>query len=173
MVKVVRGNLQPPHGLLFPINSKGSFICTIPQTGEHKPRPLLHQSWSTGWNDSIQRSPTIGHKKFYYFQQIFSFFLNYAFNTSLLMSLSGIRFLFFNNLRLNDGDRTHTDSIWRVCLLHWATPAPLLLTAYQGTPGVERRWARSLRLPWQQSPARAFSDRQLVCWASQPKERTR
>ena len=23
----------PPHGLLFPINSKGSFICTIPQTG--------------------------------------------------------------------------------------------------------------------------------------------
>ena len=28
-----RGNLQPPHRLLFPINSKGSFICTIPQTG--------------------------------------------------------------------------------------------------------------------------------------------
>ena len=29
----VRGNLLPPHRLLFPINSKGSFICTIPQTG--------------------------------------------------------------------------------------------------------------------------------------------
>ena len=28
-----RGNLLPPHGLLFPINSKGSFICTIPETG--------------------------------------------------------------------------------------------------------------------------------------------
>ena len=28
-----RGNLLPPHGLLFPINSKGSFISTIPQTG--------------------------------------------------------------------------------------------------------------------------------------------
>ena len=28
-----RGNLLPPHGLLFPINCKGSFICTIPQTG--------------------------------------------------------------------------------------------------------------------------------------------
>ena len=28
-----RGNLLPPHGLMFPINSKGSFICTIPQTG--------------------------------------------------------------------------------------------------------------------------------------------
>ena len=27
-----RGN-PLPHGLLFPINSKGSFICTIPQTG--------------------------------------------------------------------------------------------------------------------------------------------
>ena len=28
-----RGNPLPPHGLLFLINSKGSFICTIPQTG--------------------------------------------------------------------------------------------------------------------------------------------
>ena len=28
-----RGNLLVPHGLLFPINSKGSFICIIPQTG--------------------------------------------------------------------------------------------------------------------------------------------
>ena len=29
----VKGNPLPPHRLLFPINSKGSFICTIPQTG--------------------------------------------------------------------------------------------------------------------------------------------
>ena len=28
-----RGNPLPPHGLLFPNNSKGSFICNIPQTG--------------------------------------------------------------------------------------------------------------------------------------------
>ena len=28
-----RGNPLPPHGLLFSINSKGSFIYTIPQTG--------------------------------------------------------------------------------------------------------------------------------------------
>ena len=41
------GNL-PQHGLLFPINSKSSFICIIPQTGLHIPRPLLHQLWSTG-----------------------------------------------------------------------------------------------------------------------------
>ena len=26
------GNLLPPYGLLFPISSKGSFICTVPQT---------------------------------------------------------------------------------------------------------------------------------------------
>ena len=26
-----RGNPLPPHGLLFPISSKGSFICTIPE----------------------------------------------------------------------------------------------------------------------------------------------
>ena len=28
-----RGKLLPPHGLLFPISSKGSLICIIPQTG--------------------------------------------------------------------------------------------------------------------------------------------
>ena len=28
-----RGNPLLPHRLLFPINSMGSFICTIPQTG--------------------------------------------------------------------------------------------------------------------------------------------
>ena len=46
-----RRNPLPPHGLLFPINSKVSFICTIPQTGKYIPQPLLHQSWSTGWNE--------------------------------------------------------------------------------------------------------------------------
>ena len=46
-----RGNPLPPHGLLFPLSSKCSFICTIPQTGQHIPRPLLHQSWNTGWNE--------------------------------------------------------------------------------------------------------------------------
>ena len=48
---IARGNPLPSHGLLFPINSKGYFICTIPQTGLHIPRPLLHQSRSTGWNE--------------------------------------------------------------------------------------------------------------------------
>ena len=47
-----KGNPLPPHGaLLLPISSKGSFICTIPQTADHIPRPLLNQSWSTGWNE--------------------------------------------------------------------------------------------------------------------------
>ena len=36
---------------LPPISSKGSFICIIPQTGYHIQQPLLHQSWSTGWNE--------------------------------------------------------------------------------------------------------------------------
>ena len=43
-----RRNLLPPHGLLFPISSNGSFICIIPHTGQHIPQPLLHQSWITG-----------------------------------------------------------------------------------------------------------------------------
>ena len=30
-----KGNLLPSHGLLFPINSKGSFICTIPDRIAH------------------------------------------------------------------------------------------------------------------------------------------
>ena len=30
-----RGNPLPPHVLLIPINSKGSFICTIPHTIAH------------------------------------------------------------------------------------------------------------------------------------------
>ena len=34
-----KGNPLPPHRLLLSINSKGSFICTIPQTGY------------TGWNE--------------------------------------------------------------------------------------------------------------------------
>ena len=46
-----KGNPVPPDRLLLSINSKGSFICTIPQTGQHIPRPLLHQSWSTGRNE--------------------------------------------------------------------------------------------------------------------------
>ena len=41
-----RRNQLPPHGLLFLISSKGSFICTIPQTAYHIPWPLLHQSAS-------------------------------------------------------------------------------------------------------------------------------
>ena len=36
-----KGNPLLPHRLLFPINSKGSFICTIPQTGEHIPWRVL------------------------------------------------------------------------------------------------------------------------------------
>ena len=28
-----RGNLLPPHEILFLISSKGTFICIIPQTG--------------------------------------------------------------------------------------------------------------------------------------------
>ena len=36
-----RGNLLPPHRLLFPISSKGSFICIIPQTGCYTSRRTL------------------------------------------------------------------------------------------------------------------------------------
>ena len=45
-----RGNLLSPHRLLFLIGSKGSFICPLPQTGQHMPQPLMDQLWATGWN---------------------------------------------------------------------------------------------------------------------------
>ena len=37
-----RGNPLPPHGLLFPISSKGSFICTIPQTEREQGVVAIH-----------------------------------------------------------------------------------------------------------------------------------
>ena len=36
-----RGNTLLPHGLLFPISSMGSFICTIPQTEQYISRGAL------------------------------------------------------------------------------------------------------------------------------------
>ena len=49
-------NLLPPHGLLFPINSKGSFICSI--LTDRRLDSTYHglcypQSWSTGWKQEI------------------------------------------------------------------------------------------------------------------------
>ena len=45
------------HRLLFPINSKGSFIYIIPDRITHT-QPLLHQSWSTtGMRNSSMGPP--------------------------------------------------------------------------------------------------------------------
>ena len=41
---MVKDHSDSLTGLLFLISSKGSFICTIPQTGGH-------MTWSTGWNE--------------------------------------------------------------------------------------------------------------------------
>ena len=40
-----RGNPLRPHGLLFPISSKGSFISLSYR------QDSTYQSWSTGWNE--------------------------------------------------------------------------------------------------------------------------
>ena len=49
-----KGNPLPPHRLLFPINSKFYFICTIPQ-------PLLHQL--AGTRNSSMGSVKEGRKE--------------------------------------------------------------------------------------------------------------
>ena len=79
-----RGNLiHSLRGLLFPISSKGSFICTIPQTGQYIPFPLLHQLWSTGLGPSRGVDLMIHHimsrlsyfisKILYYLMEVFLF----------------------------------------------------------------------------------------------------
>ena len=50
-IVIVREETRCRHIGYSTINNKGSFICTIPQTGQHIPQPVLHQSWSTGWNE--------------------------------------------------------------------------------------------------------------------------
>ena len=45
------GNVLLPHRLLFLISTKGSFICTIPQTGLHIPQPFfpsVSEQWLNG-----------------------------------------------------------------------------------------------------------------------------
>ena len=39
-----RGNTLLPHGLLFPISSKGSFICIIPQEQDNTYHSLCYTS---------------------------------------------------------------------------------------------------------------------------------
>ena len=46
-------------GYTFWLAAKGGFIFTIPLTGEHIPQPLLHQSWSTGWNENKLNGSTM------------------------------------------------------------------------------------------------------------------
>ena len=49
------GNLLPPHGLLLPISSKGSFICTIPDfvkpVMEHWLKLEFNGSTMKDWSD--------------------------------------------------------------------------------------------------------------------------
>ena len=50
-----RGNLLLPHGLLFPISSKGSFICTIPHRIAHTTACYTNRGALAGpRNSSIQ-----------------------------------------------------------------------------------------------------------------------
>ena len=60
-----RGNPLPPHGLLFLINSKGSFICTIPQTGDCTYHGLCYTSCGAlaGMRNSSMGPP---HEGFFY-----------------------------------------------------------------------------------------------------------
>ena len=58
-----RGNPLPPlHGLLFPISSKGCFICTIPTNRILQPRYLLTQLWSTSWNKKYLNGSTMRNR---------------------------------------------------------------------------------------------------------------
>ena len=49
LTDVFNGNPLSQHRLLFPISSKGNFKCTFSLTGQHMPKPLKDQLWTTGW----------------------------------------------------------------------------------------------------------------------------
>ena len=49
-----RGNPLPPYGLLFLIST-----WVILYALSHIPRPWLHQSWSTGWNENAIYSQSL------------------------------------------------------------------------------------------------------------------
>ena len=50
-----RGNPLPPHGLLFPISSKGSFICTIPDRIAHTTACYTSRGTLAGTRNSSMR----------------------------------------------------------------------------------------------------------------------
>ena len=52
-----RGNLLLPHGLLFPINSKGSFICIIPDKMTQTPAFVTSRGALAGKRNSSIGSP--------------------------------------------------------------------------------------------------------------------
>ena len=58
---IVKGNPLPPHRLLFTINSKGSFICTIPQTGLHIPRPCYNSRGVLAGTRNSSMGPAVKH----------------------------------------------------------------------------------------------------------------
>ena len=93
------GNPLPPHRLLFSSSSKGSFICIIPQTGYHRPRPLLHQSWSTGWNEKYYQKDDI----FQYFVQYFIFLFHFL-NEGEIILILGFSFIMGLGVGVGEGE---------------------------------------------------------------------
>ena len=55
-----KGNPLPPHRLLFTINSKGSFICTIPDRIAHTTACYTSRGALAGTRNSSMGSPHEG-----------------------------------------------------------------------------------------------------------------
>ena len=63
-----KGNPLPPHGLLFPISSKGSFICTIPdRIAQHglcyTSRGALAGTRNSSMGPPLRFDPTTHHSR--------------------------------------------------------------------------------------------------------------
>ena len=69
-----RENLLPPHGLLFPISSKGSFICIIPQAEYHG---LCYTScgWLAWTIDERLTDEQEGRKEMFYLTMLSTHFI--------------------------------------------------------------------------------------------------
>ena len=85
--------LLPLHGLLFLISNKGSFICTIPQTGLHMPDSMLYQLMGPPWRSDLTTHPTMSG-----YSTIYILLTFYLLMHSIILWLYGVRHIVQDHL---------------------------------------------------------------------------
>ena len=110
-----RGNLLPPHGLLFPISSKGSFICTIPDRLTHTTgfvTPVvehwLEQEIAQWVHPMKDRSDDPSHRERTLFPR--SYTISNGRKTMLYLTMHSTHFIYGLKLVSDIGEKNHSAS---------------------------------------------------------------